>query len=405
MRFIYTLTCVLIIHGLKAQQIVYTEFNSLSQDIFWKTNTAPPFIYQKITDSLNQHSQFIGVHKGPISTSHNGNYYVFQSERFENSATSGMGYPAITICKSDFSYFEVPKDATGSVFHSEGIMQITNDGATIYFVQSGGTHTRDVFKITKGATSWTNPVELSSISNYSFNISPYISYDETKILFESSHTSAYSTAIQESLNNGVTLSIKTATTLISNSIQVKSPCYDVLGNIYFECQTDAERVWKLSASGGSPIIINNLFTNDNSPVTLPDGRIASLYVQNSTHQIKIMDHTGLNDFMVTSPSPQFTEVFDIGISAGGAIPLGVKDLMKIDLKFGVYPNPNKGAFTIDFSEKIKSIKAFDLLGCEIELSKTSEMNYKLVGVYSGVYLVQIETNNGNIFSKRLILEN
>lgn len=393
------------IKSLDAQQVVFTVQNASSQDEFWKVNVGAPFIYEKITDSINQHAIYSGTNKGPICTSHNGDYYIFQSERFDNNIG---GYEAITICKSDFSYFEVPKDGSGNAFHSEGIMQVSNDGQTIYFVQGGGTHTRDIYKIAKSGAVWSAPFELTANTSSAYNISPYLSYNETKLIFESSSTSSFSTSLKEVIATGSGLTAITSIAAVANNcIQIKSPCYDVAGNIYFEAETDAERVWKISATGGTPVIVNNSFGNDNSPITLPDGRIASLHLPGSTHQIKIMDANGLNDFMITTTSGSFTEVFDIGMSAGGNSVSGIEKNNMINSLLTVYPNPSTGLFSLKMkAEGAVKIIVFNMISqnsFSLQYAKwngTEELN--LSSLPTGMYLVKIE-NKGGFSTQRIVI--
>lgn len=386
-----------------AQQIVFTTKNVANEDVFFKVNVDNPFFYENLTDSLNQHASFNGIHKGPICTSHNGNYYIFQSERFDSPANTG-GYAAITICNSDFNYFEVPKDAQGNAFHSEGILQIANDGRTIIFVQGGGTHTRDIYKITKGTNYWSSPQEITaSLTGYSYYLSPYLSYDETKILFEAANSTYPTTAIQEINLTGTGFAPITSIASIAGAIQVKSPAYDLNCNIYFEAETDAERVWKIDSMGSAPFMVNSIFTNDNSPVTLPDGRLASLTLPNSTHQIKIMNGNGLNDFMITSSSSSFDEVQDIGISAGGNITTGIISENSHNATLLISPNPTKELFSINFSGHIADLKVFDLLGCEIGMIEIGAKKYQLKNVSNGIFILKLIDTNGEAFTKKIII--
>jgi hypothetical protein len=387
MKKIIVLLSLVLCKSINAQQVVFTVQNGSGQDEFWRVFVNSPFVYQNITDELNQQALFPGVNKGPISTSHNGDYYIFQSERFDNNID---GYEAITICRSDFSYFEVPKDDAGNAFHSEGILQISNDGQTIYFVQGGGTNTRDIYKISKVGSTWSAPTELSTNTGFDYNISPYLSYDETKIIFESSATSDFSTAISEVTSSGAGLTVITTIAAVANNcIQIKSPCYDASGNVYFEGETDAERVWTISASGGAASIVNNSFTNDNSPITLPNGSLASLYLPGSTHQIKIMDADGSNDFMVTNSSASFDEVFDIGISAGANGLTGIEDANGHSSDFTVYPNPASNSITVQTASNRQqsTMKIYNAVGQEVFQRSTIQQssNIDVSSFSSGIY--------------------
>ena len=69
----------------------------------------------------------------------------------------------------------------------------------------------------------------------------------------------------------------------------------------------------------------------------------------------------------------------------------------------IYPNPSKGNFTIDGIDSIKNIKAYDVLGNEIMLTKISENQFSIDK--TGMYFVKIETENEQIINQKLIIKN
>ncbi|MCX6182728.1 MAG: T9SS type A sorting domain-containing protein [Bacteroidetes bacterium] len=381
---LFLLTCT---SSVFAQQIVFTALNNSVQE-YWKVNTALPAVYTKISDSLDAHASYAGKHQGPISISHTGNYYVFQSERF---ATDIDGYEAITICKTDFTGFEVPRDGQGNAFHAEGIMQVSNDGKTIVFVQDG-THNRDIFKITKSGNVWT-AVELTvSANTYTHYLSPYLSYDETKIIFEAANGTYPITAIQQIGINATGLVTVASTITVNSASQVKSPTYDSDGNIYFEAETDAERVWKIASGGGSPTVVKSSFTNDNSPITLPNGKIASL-LYTSAHHIKIMNSDGTNDFMLTTGSGPVSDIEDIGISAGGSVSLGINLIEHDAFELIAFPNPMIETLTIGLNniENSALISVSNCMGQIVFQQQLIQLQTEInvANLNSGLYFITV----------------
>jgi hypothetical protein len=76
---------------------------------------------------------------------------------------------------------------------------------------------------------------------------------------------------------------------------------------------NGEQVWRLPAAGGVPVLDTPADrTNDNSPVVLPDGRVASLFVEGNAHQLQLADADGRNPVLLV---PRPTDVSDIGMWA------------------------------------------------------------------------------------------
>jgi hypothetical protein len=372
------------------QEVIFTTRNTNDEDIFYRVNVNTPFVYENVSDLINSHALYTGKNKGPISVSHNGEYYVFKSERFEDPSNMD-GYEAITICKTDFTYFEVPKDQAGHVFHSDGIMQISNDGNTIYFVKGGMTHSMDIFKITRLGSIW-EEMQLTGSSNYDYNIAPYLSYEEDRLLYESSNDVTMSTAISQITVNALNNSVYVSIADINGATQMKSPAYDVSNNVYFEAETDAERIWKINV-GGSPEIINTSYTNDNSPVTLPDGKVISVFIGASTHQIKVMDNSGVNLVMLTESNSEFEEVFDIGISAGNN---SLANNMELELTdFSIFPNPCSSHLFIHNLKFETNYTITDLSGKIVQIG-TTKGEIVTSKIQTGFYFLKLNENSMKI---------
>ena len=95
-----------------------------------------------------------------------------------------------------------------------------------------------------------------------------------------------------------------------------SPDYAPDGGIVFEAGWEGEEIWRLPAGAAEPVKITNVFNNDNSPCVLPDGRIASLWLNrpggSGEHELKVMSSDGSDYFMLLPD----IDVADIGIGCG-----------------------------------------------------------------------------------------
>ncbi len=84
------------------------------------------------------------------------------------------------------------------------------------------------------------------------------------------------------------------------------------------------------------------------------------------------------------------------------ISTGIKNIQE-DFSMFLFPNPSSGTFTIKTTEPIKTIKAFDLIGQEVELIATDNQIYQLSK--QGVFVLCITTKNGAIINKKIMITN
>ncbi|MBN2548653.1 MAG: hypothetical protein JXB15_05830, partial [Anaerolineales bacterium] len=91
------------------------------------------------------------------------------------------------------------------------------------------------------------------------------------------------------------------------------------GSLVFESDWGGgELLWRLPAGGSAPALIRPDLTNDNTPCVLPDGRIASLWLNRpgnpaGVHEIKVMAADGSAYFMALVDE----DVVDLGLGCGG----------------------------------------------------------------------------------------
>ena len=290
--YIFVFTLVLIDYSTASycqNQVVFTSTTNDTIHKFWRVNVDSPFVFDNISQRLDLIAPLQGQDYGPITVSHDGNWYAFTSQRFDIDA---QGWAALTITNSDFSSFEVIHDSNGQVIHSEGTAYVLSGGNAVVFVADFGNHNRDIFAIHKTGGSWGLPINLTTSSTYNYNYCPYVSSDGLKVLFDAGSSTFPSTAIGEMNIDGSGLSFPITSASMPNGIAAHSPCYDIDGSIIYEGDASGERIWRLPNGSLTPSLVNASYGNDNSPVTLPDGRIASLWLPGSWHEIKIMNVDG-----------------------------------------------------------------------------------------------------------------
>jgi mannan endo-1,4-beta-mannosidase len=79
---------------------------------------------------------------------------------------------------------------------------------------------------------------------------------------------------------------------------------------------------------------------------------------------------------------------------------GIKNIQQ-DLSISLFPNPSNGTFNIANVNNFKTIKAFDLLGKEVDVIQVSDNTFSLNN--KGVYFIQIQTEQNQLITKRIMI--
>ena len=70
--------------------------------------------------------------------------------------------------------------------------------------------------------------------------------------------------------------------------------------------------------------------------------------------------------------------------------------------FHVYPNPSNGQFNLSNMDQVKALALFDYEGKQYALEKNNKIDVSFLN--AGLYVIRIETKNGQVFAKKLIIE-
>ena len=71
----------------------------------------------------------------------------------------------------------------------------------------------------------------------------------------------------------------------------------------------------------------------------------------------------------------------------------------------VFPNPNKGNFSIVNDGQIKSIRIFNILGKSVYQNISNIQNViNIEGFESGIYFIQFTTNENEVSTSKLVVE-
>jgi hypothetical protein len=350
-------------------QIVFTALDANGDDQLWTRRTSNN-VYTLLNPVFDNLAIQAGKHEGPITVAKNGGWYVFRSERFDPDAN---GWSALTIMDIGANAVQTVRTASGNVIHNEGIAQISSDGCKLVYYDNPGTgHQRDIFLVTRASTqsAWSDPLNLTAGSGYDYNTTPYFDANHTQILFEGSDMPYSPTAIMQVDLSGANL-ISIVTNSSGSFTEVKSPAYLSNGHIVFEATSQqGEQVWRMPI-GGTPSVVNGAYSDDNSPVVLPNGGIVSLYIGSgsSIHLLKTMNDDGTNPNVLSNldanNTPIYIEVSDVGISAGVLDPLLGTTYTNTHTEQAIFISPNPitdGYFQVKAPASASTLEIFNVLG-------------------------------------------
>jgi hypothetical protein len=209
--------------------------------------------------------------------------------------------------------------AGGQLVHPDTFGAVSSAGNLIVYSSGGGPHQRDLYAISRAGNAWSAPRLLSGASRYAYNEQPAISYDGTRIVFECGPRPYGDVGTALCL---VGADGRGFTALLTPDKPppgqprgglLQQPAFGPDGSIVFEGDYAREQIWRLRPGATVPGIVTNRFNNDNDPCVLPDGRIASLWLErpggSGQHEIKVMSANGSRYLMALINA----DVADIGI--------------------------------------------------------------------------------------------
>ncbi len=186
----------------------------------------------------------------------------------------------------------------------------------------GGAHDTDLYSIVKTAAGWSEPRVLTAASPKRYNQRPALSPDSRKVVFDCGDEDSAGnelTSICEVNVDGTGFRILQAPTGILN---LHSPAYTPDGHVVMEHEAPGigevvygEQIYQLDPTNpATSTPLDPSYSNDNSPCVLPNGNIASLWLQrpensDGYHELRMMSPTGTPLGMLVMG----VEVIDIGL--------------------------------------------------------------------------------------------
>lgn len=197
---------------------------------------------------------------------------------------------------------------------------ISDDGTVVVFTQLGPNGAGvDLVVTRRTGTTWSAPTVLTTGSPRAFHRFPVLSGDGTAAYCDCGLDSddARNNSICRVPTEGSGVTVLAAPADIPGGVNLHHPWPLQDGTVLFEGEGDGgEALWRL-APGGTPQRISTAYSNDNTPCVLPDGYVASLWLERpgnvlGIHELKLMDPTGADLIMVVAG----VDITDLGLFCG-----------------------------------------------------------------------------------------
>lgn len=208
------------------------------------------------------------------------------------------------------------------VVHPENRVAVARDAAFVVYSASGGTHTHDLWLAPASGDpssgAFGTPTNITAGSTFDLNDLPALSPDEKTVVFDCQAASSGGSQNICVVNTDGTgfKSLVGPTSLSGHTTDdVHSGDYVPDGTVVFEASWEAEQIWHRDLQGNLSQIAPTM-TNDNSPCALPDGRVASLWLErpgnpSGYHELKVSTLEGSYEMVLINQ-----DINDIGIGCG-----------------------------------------------------------------------------------------
>ncbi len=230
----------------------------------------------------------------------------------------------LAVASGDGSSASLVEHAAGTEIVAAGRPAIASGGALIVYpsVASDAGHSEDLYAIKKTASVWGAPTLLTAAMTAPYAHDLALSADASKVVFDCGPTeyqapaSDICTANTDGSGTSIVIAHTAGPGAVATSV-THHPDFAPDGTIVFEADwAGTEQVWRFTAPSSFAVVAPSQ-TNDNSPCVLPDGRIASLWLDGpgnagSLHELKVMSADGASYVMAVTG----IDIIDTGQSCG-----------------------------------------------------------------------------------------
>lgn len=214
-------------------------------------------------------------------------------------------WACLAVVRSDLTAGQEVRTPSGKV-HPDGTAAIGPGGAFVVYAAKGPVHTRDLFLVRRAGDGWSNPENLTAAGRHAYNKQPALSPDGRRVAFDCGPDpygqEGTATCVLDVERPVPTERWSPGQAPLEDAVAVHHPGWERDGSLLLEIKrkTDGERVYRLRPGATAPEPFGT-WTNDNAPCALPDGRIATLWLNRpenraGLHELKIMSEDGATGF-------------------------------------------------------------------------------------------------------------
>jgi hypothetical protein len=259
-----------------------------------------------------------------INISPDGQWLIAATSRFGCGDTNCLVLISQNVCMAEV----IIDSGTGLPINSDewsAVGVLPNGDIVVVYPGGNGPHPIDLFAITRHDGAWGTSTLLTASDPYPYNAYPSLSKDSTKLLFDcgtNSYSGGNGTAMCQVNTDGTDFSVLHTPSdgpAGDGEWPLHKGNYTPSGAIVFEGEWNqgVEIIWEYAEGSSVPEMVNKdtsygipAYTDDNTPCVLPDGRIASLWLPNANHELKIMNADGTNGIVLEAN----VDVVDVGQS-------------------------------------------------------------------------------------------
>ncbi len=232
----------------------------------------------------------------------------------------GCSDPCLAVYAPDLRSGERVLAGGNPVRNMRDVTPAVADSGKLVVHGGQASHSADLYVTRKTGTSWSASKLLTQSSPYAYNAKPQISPDGLKVVFDcgsDAYAASGSNICEVNIDGTGFRKVIGPEGGPGGGANTYSPSYDRDGSIVFEGEWTGEQVWRLPAGSTNPTRVNGTYGNDNTPCVLPNGKIASLWLNrpgnpSGNHELKIMNGDGSGMVMLVTG----VDITDTGLGCG-----------------------------------------------------------------------------------------
>lgn len=260
-----------------------------------------------------------GIDEPFVQLSSDGEWLLLSSERFHPEC---VGDPCLSRVPIAATSGEALVDPTGAPIRMEGGAAVGSGGTRVVFDGGGGPHATDLWLTSREADGWTSPLLLTAASPYAYHSVPSLHPSEPRVVFDCGDEpyGGPGTAVCEVGLDGTGLVVVWSPAQAPAGTEpggaLHHPSYTPDGGLVFEGAWTGEELWSLPLGAAEPVRIRSDRNNDNSPCALPDGRVASLWLDRpggeGLHELELKSLDGATAEVILPGE----DVLDVALGCG-----------------------------------------------------------------------------------------